>query len=223
MSLGINREGADFGGAKADSEVSGLSLGELYGVLVEQKWLIASVFAASIIAGALFNSIRSPQYRADGILQVEEKTTGLSVLKELQPLLGGDENSVSAEIEILSSRMVLGKVVEKLKLDQSVTPIDFPVLRAMLGNRKGDEGSFLDDLLKKSLSWAGESIKVESLVVPDAYLDKPLRILVKQDGSFQLEDFNGGFVGSGRVGERLKTEKVELFVSQAKELKELMT
>jgi hypothetical protein len=51
-----------------------------------------------------------------GLLQVEEKSSGVGSLKALQPLLG-DDTTVSAEIEILGSRMVLGRVVAKLKLD----------------------------------------------------------------------------------------------------------
>jgi tyrosine-protein kinase Etk/Wzc len=57
-------------------------------------------------------------------LQIEEKAPEGS-LKALQPLLG-DDTTVSAEVEILSSRMVLGRVVSKLKLDIVAAPQTCP-------------------------------------------------------------------------------------------------
>lgn len=216
MSSGIRSESAEVGRVKSDPEVNGLSLGELYGVLLEQRWLIVSVFAIFLLSGLLFNAIRSPSYRADGLVQVEEKSAGLSALKDLQPLLGGDENSVSAEIEILSSRMVLGKVVEKLKLDQSVTPAGLYPLGGGLRGRDGDDKALFENLIPILFTWSGESVRVESLVVPDAYLDKPMQLLVKEDGSFRLEDSKGGRIGAGHVGKRLEADGIELYISSAK-------
>jgi len=58
---------------------------------------------------------------------VEEKSSGVGSLKALQPLLG-DDTTVSAELEILSSRMILGRVVSKLKLDLVAAPRTFPLI-----------------------------------------------------------------------------------------------
>ena len=55
-------------------------------------------------------------YKADALLQVEEKQSTLGALEDVSSFIQM-ETPLNAEIEILKSRMVLGKVVRNLKLD----------------------------------------------------------------------------------------------------------
>ena len=83
--------------------------------LVNLSLELVSVGVIALGIVAVF--VATPIYKADAVLQVDEKSKGnLSALKDLDPLLG-DSTSVSAELEILNSRMILGRAVSKLNLD----------------------------------------------------------------------------------------------------------
>src|SRR5215211_4886189 len=60
-----------------------LDLGELIGTLLESRWLILAVAAFVTSGGALYALAATPVYRADAMVQVEEKTAALGGLKEL--------------------------------------------------------------------------------------------------------------------------------------------
>ena len=64
----------------SDSEEDDINLGDLIAVLVESRWLIVAVTFVALLIGAYkaFTAVRI--YQADGLLQVEEKQSGLSNL-----------------------------------------------------------------------------------------------------------------------------------------------
>ena len=107
------------GSSAADDDEEVFHLGEVIATLLEYKWLIICVTALALAAGILVTFITTPIYKGDALLQVEEKSKGLSALTELQPLLD-DATSVSAELEILQSRMILGRVVDRLAKNHEI-------------------------------------------------------------------------------------------------------
>ena len=199
--------------ASANEEGEGLAVGEIVAVVMEHRWLIAAITAFSILLGGAFVFVSKPVYKADGLLQVEEKGGGgISALKELQPLMG-DSTTVSAEQEILTSRMVLGRVINRLKLDIEVQPKTFPIIGSALARRyKGEEPS--SPLLGlSSYAWGGETLQVDALDVPRSTEDKPLILTAGESGSFELFDEDGESVVKGAVGTRATAGKFSIFVS----------
>ena len=199
--------------ASANEEGEGLAVGEIVAVVMEHRWLIAAITAFSILLGGAFIFVSKPVYKADGLLQVEEKGGGgISALKELQPLMG-DSTTVSAEQEILTSRMVLGRVINRLKLDIEVQPKTFPIIGSALARRyKGEEPS--SPLLGlSSYAWGGETLQVDALDVPRSTEDKPLILTAGESGSFELFDEDGESVVKGAVGTRATAGKFSIFVS----------
>jgi tyrosine-protein kinase Etk/Wzc len=123
----------------SEDEDEGLALGEIIAVLMDYRWLIAAICLCTLALGLGWVFVSKPIYRADGLLQIEEKKGSGGVFKALEPLLGED-TTVSAEVEILSSRMVLGRVVAKLKLDIVATPQTLPLIGGAVARRyEGDE------------------------------------------------------------------------------------
>ncbi len=110
-----------------------IDLGNLIGVLIENRWLIIGITFAALLFGAFHAFTAVPIYQADGLLQVEEKKSGLGDL-DINALLGGGDAPISAEIEILRSRSVLGAVVDNLQLDIYAAP-DLSVIGAALARR----------------------------------------------------------------------------------------
>lgn len=199
--------------ATGAEEEQGLAIGEIIAVVMEYRWLIAAITALFILLGGAYLFVAKPVYKADGLLQVEEKGGGgISALKELQPLMG-DSTTVSAEQEILTSRMVLGRVINRLKLDIEVRPKTFPLIGSAIARRyKGDEpNSPLFGLA--SYAWGGETLQVDALEVPRSAEDQPLILTVGDNGSFELFDEEGDSALKGAVGTRATAGKFSIFVS----------
>lgn len=198
-----------------EAEEEGISLGEILATLMEYKWLIASITLAALVIGLAFTFVSKPVYRADGLLQVEEKGSGVGSLKALQPLLG-DDTTVSAEVEILGSRMVLGRVVEKLKLDLIATPKTFPLIGGTIARRYAGEAPNTPLLGLSSYAWGGEVIQVDSLDVPRSYLDEQLILTLGEAGAFSIADKDDEVVLKGTVGTRASSNGFSVFIAQIK-------
>ncbi|MDD3352750.1 polysaccharide biosynthesis tyrosine autokinase [Zoogloea sp.] len=199
----------------SDDAGEGLAVGEIIAVVMEHRWLIAAVTSAFIVLGGAYSLVATPVYKADGLIQVEEKSTGgmSAVMKDLGPLLG-DSTTVSAEQEILTSRMVLGRVITKLKLDIEVTPKTFPVIgRAVARRYKGDQPAS-PWLGMNSYAWGGEEARVDALEVPRVALDKPLMLVAGEGGSYTLLDEDDDEILKGQVGERASGKKYEVFIAK---------
>jgi tyrosine-protein kinase Etk/Wzc len=136
------------------------------------------------------------------LLQVEEKKSGLGDL-DINSLLGGGDTPISAEIEILRSRSVLGAVVDNLQLDIYAAP-DLSVIGAALARRApADERP---------------TIKIDRLELPGSMLDQALTLLALGSNKYELLDETGASLLRGTVGETATRsmpggETINLFVS----------
>lgn len=196
-----------------DDESEGISIGEIIAAVMDYRWQIVAITMISVVIGLLYIFVAKPVYRADGLLQVEEKSAGVGSLKALQPLLG-DDTTVAAELEILASRMVLGRVVNKLKLDIVALPRTFPLIGNAIARRyNGDD--VRDALFGfSSYAWGGERIQVDSLDVPESFLDETLNLVAGEAGSFVVVDKNDEFLLKGKVGVRSTDNGFSIFVAQ---------
>jgi tyrosine-protein kinase Etk/Wzc len=108
-----------------DANEEELNLGDLLGVLIENRWLIFGITLVAFLIGGYQAYTAVPIYQADGLLQVEEKYSGLSGFESSS--MYEYYSPVNTEIEILRSRSVLGSVVNNLKLDIYAEPeLDVP-------------------------------------------------------------------------------------------------
>jgi tyrosine-protein kinase Etk/Wzc len=170
--------------AQPDIDEEELNLGDLLGVVIENRWLIIGITLAALLIGAFRAFTAVPIYRADGMLQVEEKSSGLANLDVTTML--SDYAPVNAEIEILRSRSVLGAVVDNLKLDIYAEPDYFPFIGGALARRAPvDERPM---------------IKVDTLDVPESMRGSAFRLAAVGPGKYELYDAHGTFVLRGSVG-----------------------
>ena len=184
-----------------DIEEDEIDLGDLLGVLVENRWLIIGITLAAILFGAYHAFTAVPVYQADGLLQVEEKKSGLGAL-DIFGLPGGN-SPISAEIEILRSRSVLGAVVDNLQLDIYAAP-DLSVIGAALARR--------------SAPGARPKIQIDTLELPDSMLDQALTLRALGSKKYELLDETGESLLHGTVGETATRpmpggEAITLFVA----------
>ena len=185
-----------------DIEEDEINLGDLVGVLIENRWLIILITLAALFLGAFHAFTAMPIYKADGMLQVEEKSSGLANL-DVSTMLE-DRSPVAAEIEILRSRKVLGAVVDNLQLDIGVWPEYSPLIGEALARRMPAD--------ERPLA------KVDTLDVPDSWRGRSMQLVVTGANRYELRDAEGEFLLRGTVGEVASLslpgdEKLTLFVA----------
>ena len=199
--------------ADPDDSSEGLAMGEVVAEIMENRYLIAMITSLFLLMGVAYIFVARPVYKADGLVQVEEKGGGgMSALKDLQPLLG-DSTTVAAEQEILTSRMVLGRVIDRLKLDIEVTPKTFPVIGGAIFRRYKGDAPNAPVLGLSSFAWGGEMASVETFKVPRDKQDKAHLLILGDNGDFTVTN-DDELVLTGKVGERASSGPYEIYVSR---------
>lgn len=179
-----------------------IDLGKLLGLLLDGKWIIIVTTFVFAVVGVTYALLATPIYKADALVQVEQKTSGFPALSEGLGEMFAQESQASTEIEIIKSRMVLGKTVDKFNLTTVAAPVYLPVIGKGLAQRMGEEAF----------------IKVERFDIPDYALSGGYQITLNDPatGAFTLVDADEKQVLQGKVGELARSENGEfsLFVSQ---------
>lgn len=145
------------------------------------------IFAAIAVAYSL---LATPIYQANATLQYD-KLGQVSLLDQMSDVMpfGNSNNQVDSEIEVIKSRMVLGKTVADLNLDTQTAP----------------EG-FISKLLGEVAP-----VQVDLFQLPENLIDQPFTLTYLGDGNYS---FNvDGQVLQGKVGEVLKQGEINLLIS----------
>ncbi|MCK5830660.1 MAG: polysaccharide biosynthesis tyrosine autokinase [Methylococcales bacterium] len=203
-----------------------IDLRELFGILIDSKWLIISITLIMLLLGITKAILDAPVYRLDALLQIEEASATLG-LGDIDPMAGlmDTQASVEAEIGIIKSRMVLGEAVSNLNMDIVVSPKYFPVFGKTIARKFTERHP---DKISEPLfgytkyAWGGEQIKVQSLYVPARWKDKKITLITTGEGKFSILDSDNELIAEGDVGKPLiasiKDEKApfRLFISLLK-------
>ncbi|MGY8810597.1 MAG: polysaccharide biosynthesis tyrosine autokinase [Pseudomonadales bacterium] len=188
------------------------------GTLIDGKWVIIGFTAVFAIVGVAYALLATPIYQANAMIQIEEKSGNtLSGLGELSDMLGSTPQAVT-EIELLKSRAVIGQAVDNLKLDVLIEPEYFALIGRYIARRF--EPTNPEELASSwfgldSYAWGGETLDIFQLEVPNAYLNKSLKLVTGENRSYQLYDSEGDLVLTGKIGEPASQNG---FTIQVKEL-----
>jgi tyrosine-protein kinase Etk/Wzc len=192
----------------------------ILGTVLAGRWLLIGITGLVLMMGVIYAWIATPIYEADALVQVEvNKGKNINAaLGDLAELLDA-EAPITAEIQILTSRMVIGKVVDNLKLDLVAEPRYFPLIGRPISRRFRAKvpGQVAHSLLGlRRYSWGGEKIEVTDFAVPDALRSKRFVIVAGDEGNYELLDSTGASLSPGKVGERLIVNSaggpIQLFV-----------
>ncbi|SJZ74928.1 polysaccharide biosynthesis tyrosine autokinase [Photobacterium toruni] len=178
-----------------------IDLGKLFGILIDSRWLIIITTFIFALIGISYALLATPIYKADALIQIEQKSTGMPALGgDMAEMFGGSESSATTEIEIIKSRMVLGDTVDKLNLTTVATPIYTPVFGKGLARLFGDS----------------HLISVSRFTVPaNAASDSDvLTITNSEQGEYSLANTDGRELLTGKVGTLATNNGYSLFVTQ---------
>ncbi|MCL1049574.1 polysaccharide biosynthesis tyrosine autokinase [Shewanella abyssi] len=176
-----------------------IDFGKLIGILLDSRWLIIAVTLVFMVIGVAYALLATPIYKADALIQVEEKSSGMSALVGDMGDMFSSDSSATTEVEIIKSRMVLSQTVEKLNLTTLATPKYLPVIGKGLG-RMSDEQNV---------------INISRFETPNhASTDFNLTLDDKSLGTYSLYNAEGRKVLAGTVGELAKQGDYRLFVRE---------
>ncbi|WP_318519177.1 polysaccharide biosynthesis tyrosine autokinase [Photobacterium leiognathi] len=175
-----------------------IDLGQLFGILVDSRWSIIVITLLFTFVGIAYALLATPIYKADTLIQVEQKSTGM-------PALGGDmaelfssESTATTEIEIIKSRMVLGETVDKLNLTVVATPNYMPVIGKGLARLSGESAS----------------INISRFTLPEYAQQNGyvLTVTNSEKGQYTVANPDGREVLQGRVSELVEQNGISLLV-----------
>jgi tyrosine-protein kinase Etk/Wzc len=193
-----------------------VSLREWVHVVWSGRWLVLAATLGCVALAAAYLFVASPVYRANVLLQVEENRKSLAGLEELSRALGETAPPGDTEMEILRSRMLIGAVVDELKLDVSARPTRFPLVGSAIARRYAGKGPAPAPLGLSSYGWGGERIRLGRIDVSDDLYDVPLRLVALPGERFRVSDPDGIVDLEGEVGKVATAEngstRIELFV-----------
>lgn len=182
-----------------------INLSHLLGILLDNKRMILSLIVIFAIGGMIYAFQATPIYRSDALVQVEKPGTSVNPLVEVTSLLGQEPPSES-EIEIIRSRMVLGRAVDLLNLDLRVDPIQLPLIGQFINRMGIERPGFIDNLKDtwfgqwaRGYTWSGETVRIGAMPVADDYLGHPFLLRVIDDQRYEL-NYQDQPIGEGRVG-----------------------
>ncbi len=154
--------------------------------LITQWKVITLCIVISIICALLYLRTTLPTYSTDALVQVEDGKSAASaaLLGQLKDLSGGVQKSpADAEIEILKSRLVLGQVINNLNLDIQIQDDQDTSFQRLISQDKSKLTHTTDAVIfQKNQS----VLQVKKLIVPNYYLDKPLKLAFTKNNQFTL-------------------------------------
>lgn len=183
-----------------------VDLKTLLGTLAEHKWAILGGTLLFLAASVGYVLLAEPRYEATAAVQVESRPppllSGNTDDQALQLPAPGDA-ATATEIQLLTSRRVLGEAAAGLGLDVQVQPVRVPILGGLVAraNERMHPGALGKPWLGlSSFGWGGEQLHLGRLQVPHELLDRPLRLTALGGGRYALRDPDGAPLGEGRVG-----------------------
>lgn len=173
-----------------------IDVGRLIGEFIDHRKLIISVTAIFTLLSILYALFSTPVYKADALIQVEQKQ-GNAILNSLSQVFPDSQPQSAPEISLLQSRMILGKTVDDLNLQAVVGEKYFPLLGRGWARMVGDKPGAL-------------SVSRLYLAKNDKGIAELLLTVVDKD-NYTVE-YDGKDL-KGKVGQLLENKGISLMIS----------
>jgi tyrosine-protein kinase Etk/Wzc len=203
-----------YSGSVRDEEID---LRSLLATLGDHKRLILAGTAAFFLASLMYVVLATPKYEATAVVQVERKVAAFPGLNSnpAGQMPATTEAPAATEIQLLTSRSVLGEALANLDLDVQVEPARFPgvgnfIARHYTQDHPGDVASPWFGLSR--YGWGGEKLEFARLDVPPHLVDTPMTLIAGAGGSYTLLDQEGNALLQGQAGRPVRSEGIGALV-----------
>lgn len=174
-----------------------IDIGRLLGTVIEARWWVLGITAIFAAVAIVYVTFATPIYSADALVQIEQDTSS-SLVQDLNSALNSKPPASDAEIQLIQSRLVLGKTVDDLDLDIGVEKQTFPIFGAGWERLMGRQN---------------DTVKV-SAFSPAKGMAKDVFTLEVTDARHYTLTSDAGFSARGEVGKMLTQGGVSIMVSE---------
>ena len=163
------------------------------------RWYLLSIFCGIFGISVFYAVIATPIYSANALIQVQDrKGSSISAVSQIDAM---SSSPIVGEIEILSSRSVIGQAINNLKGNISIS-VDsrLPLLGNFLSSRLGKNVDGLANPLwgdGTSYAWGGEELKLLRFSVPEKSEGAPFYLKVGANNTWTLLNEDGQLMTSG--------------------------
>lgn len=173
-----------------------IDLVRLLGELLDHRKFILILTALFTLAALLYALFATPVYQADALIQVEQKQ-GNALLSNLSEFIPDSSPESAPELQLLQSRMILGKTIDDLNLRTQVSENHFPLVGRGWARLTGQQPGIVDIRMLNLPPVAGRAQK--------------LTLTVGENGHYQLEGDNVTL--QGVVGQPLSAANIAITIA----------
>jgi len=164
-----------------------IHLSEWIDILIDRKWLVATVTALALLLGAAYALLSTPIYQSNLLIQVEDAAADAKGFLGDASNLFDVKTPATGEIQVIRSRMVLGAAVDQTRFYIDAKPRYLPVFGTWMAQRAdglSDPGFFgIGGYVNGK-----ESISVSQFDVPaELEDDEPFLITAQGEGKYTLK------------------------------------
>jgi tyrosine-protein kinase Etk/Wzc len=173
---------------------------EYWDIILDNRWLIAAVIVIALGLGIAYALMARPVFETNLLIQVEDVTnSSTNMLGDSPQSLFEVKSQATAEMEIIRSRMIVGRAVDSTLLYIKAKPRYLPVFGNWLARRAqslSDPGFFgLGGFVTGT-----EQITVGGFDVPQALEGSRFLVTARGNGQYDLSHPNLPTPLQGRVG-----------------------
>ncbi|HEY3589768.1 MAG TPA: tyrosine-protein kinase Wzc [Buttiauxella sp.] len=176
-----------------------IDIGRLFGTVLEARWWVLGITAIFALLAGVYAMFATPIYKADALVQIEQNA-GNSLVNDISSALSNKPPASAAEMQLIQSRLVLGKTVDDLNLDISVEKNSFWLLGAGWDRLQGRQN---------------DTVIVDTFKLPAGQGKNIFTVEVLSPGQYLLTSDNG-FSAKGQVGQPLNQGGITMNVSAIK-------
>ena len=174
---------------KDDDEIDLMAL--LFALL--RGWKTILFFAlVGLLIGVLYSRYVNPTFRADALIQIDEKSSGLPALGEnISDLLGSEDSKAQTEAELIRSRMILEPVVNLLNLRIGLSDPEIGIVDKVKSSRTDTQ---VNSTKGVTLRTGDGQAQVSQFNVSQGYLNQSFTLTKSESGftlSNDFEEFKG--------------------------------
>lgn len=174
---------------KEDDEIDLMAL--LLALL--RGWKTILFFAIlGLLIGILYSRYVNPTYKSEALIQIDEKSSGISELGgDISELIGAEDSKAQTEAELIRSRMVLEPVINSLHLRIRLADPEVGAIDRIVNDRTNTAIHTPEGV---SLTTTDGQASISQFNVSQGYLNQPFTLIRSETGftlSNELDEFKG--------------------------------
>lgn len=189
-------------GQLPDQDNDAIDLASFLGLVIDSRWLIATVALIVTLIGIAYAFIARPIYQANILVQVEDSAnSSANILGDLAGAFSV-KSAATAEVEILRSRLVVSRAVNNAQLDLEVEPNYFPFVGQWIARHSGESSGFGFG----NYAWGKVEANVAVFDIPEPLKGERFVLTATGNKSFSLVQADASINLTGLVGVPLNAE-----------------